>query len=167
MKRIISKIGYVYRVKISDTTQRYFQYVANDITQLNSSVIRVFKSVYPITEAPDLNRIIEDEVDFYAHVVIRWGIEMGLWEKIGKISEVGMVDILFRQSEDRRVKSGEKMIEVSEKWWVWKINEKMKYVGKLEKASGKTENGAVKNPIDVVERMRTGKYKYKEPGFDC
>ena len=43
MKRIVTKIGNVFSVKLNESKKKYFQYVANDIYQLNSSVIRVFK----------------------------------------------------------------------------------------------------------------------------
>ena len=41
-KRIVTKIGYVFCVEIDNKYKCFFQYVANDMTQLNSSVIRVF-----------------------------------------------------------------------------------------------------------------------------
>lgn len=43
MKRVLTKIGDVFEVKIDETSKKYFQYIANDMTQLNSDVIRGFK----------------------------------------------------------------------------------------------------------------------------
>lgn len=48
VKRIVTKIGDIFCVKTDRGCIAYFQYIANDMTQLNSSVIRVFKKRYPI-----------------------------------------------------------------------------------------------------------------------
>jgi len=65
------KIGDVFSVKLDDKNKKFFQYIANDLTQLNSDVIRSFKQKYPIDDNPELARIVEDEVDFYAHCILR------------------------------------------------------------------------------------------------
>jgi hypothetical protein len=166
MKRIVSKIGDIYRATMPDATQKYFQYIANDMTMLNSNVIRVFKKKYPIDFKADLNEIVNDGVDFYTHVVIKWGVQMNLWEKIGKIKEVGKVQPLFRRSDDYGIKVGEKMTEISERWQVWKINETMKFVGKLEGENQKAEVGGVEPPDAVLERIWTGKLNMMYPGYD-
>ena len=57
---------------------------------------------------------------------------MNLWNKIGNNKNFGETNhILFRSTNDYGVKPGEKPITVSTEWWVWRINEKQKYVGKL------------------------------------
>ena len=45
-KRIVTKIGDVFCAEIEGQCKRFFQYFAIDSTQLNSSVIRVFKQHY-------------------------------------------------------------------------------------------------------------------------
>ena len=56
---------------------------------------------------------------------------MNLWNKIGNNKNFGETNhILFRSTNDYGVKPGEKPITVSTEWWVWRINEKQKYVGK-------------------------------------
>lgn len=42
-KRIVTKIGDIFSVTLKNGKQRFFQYIANDYSQLNSSVIRVFR----------------------------------------------------------------------------------------------------------------------------
>jgi len=42
-KRIVTKIGDIFSIDLDSKTKKYFQYVTNDETMLNSSVIRVFK----------------------------------------------------------------------------------------------------------------------------
>lgn len=43
-KRIVTRIGNVFCAEIDNECKRFFQYVANDIECLNSSVIRVFRA---------------------------------------------------------------------------------------------------------------------------
>ena len=64
MKRIVTKIGDIFSVDIGDNRKRYFQYIANDIHQLNSSTIRVFKTKYPLDGEPSMDEIVADKVDF-------------------------------------------------------------------------------------------------------
>jgi hypothetical protein len=44
-KRIVIKFGDIFVIKF-DEYQKYFQYIANDMTMLNSRVIRTFKKNY-------------------------------------------------------------------------------------------------------------------------
>lgn len=80
-KRIITKIGDIFSVALNNGNQRFFQYIANDYSQLNSSVIRVFKREY--SEECELRpeEVVDDGVDFYAHTVLKWGIVDGYWQK--------------------------------------------------------------------------------------
>lgn len=158
MARANTKIGDVFSAKIDDNNKKYFQYIVSDLTQLNSDVIRAFKKVYPINANPDLSEIINGEVEFYAHCVTKLGIKMGYWEKVGNVSDVGKTDhILFRDSGDY----GNLQIKISQDWWVWKINEEQRRVGKLVGENQKAEIGLVINPESIVYRMRTGEYDFK------
>lgn len=73
-KRVYTKIGDVYCAEIDDSFKMYFQYIMDDTSQLTSPVVRVFKTKYPLYYDPVLEDIIRDEIVFYAHVVIRWGL---------------------------------------------------------------------------------------------
>lgn len=42
-KRVVTKIGDIFSVPISDKEKRYMQLIAFDLTQLNSDVVRIFK----------------------------------------------------------------------------------------------------------------------------
>jgi hypothetical protein len=48
MKRVYSRRGDVFEVKLSSRAKKYFQYVANDPWMLSSDVVRAFKKTYPI-----------------------------------------------------------------------------------------------------------------------
>jgi hypothetical protein len=77
IKRIVIKFGDIFIVRFEDY-QKYFQYVADDMTQLNSRVIRAFKEKYPVDSVPDLTEVAHGEIEFYAHTSIRPGIKL-LW----------------------------------------------------------------------------------------
>ena len=160
-KRIVTKIGDIFLVKL-ENSQRYFQYITNDMTQLNSSVIRAFEKHYPLDSLPNLTEVVKGKVDFYAHVVLRWGIELGYWEKAGKNPNIGQLNhILFRDSIDYG-----KQMKISQNWYVWNINEKFRTVGKLVGENQKADIGIVVSPDQIVERIKTGKYSFSYPGFE-
>jgi len=167
MARVITKIGDVFSVIIDEHTRKYFQYVANDLTQLNSDVIRAFKTKYSIDAAPDLLEIAKGEVEFYAHCVTKWGVKRGLWQKVGNYKDVGTVDVYFRGTNDYGHKLGEEPIKISHNWYIWKINDtQFTKVGKLEGGNRNAEIGLVINPESIVHRIRTGEYDFKAyPGY--
>ena len=168
MARANTKIGDVFSVEIDDNSKKYFQLVAFDLMQLNGDVIRAFKKTYPISANPELSEIVGGEVEFYAHCVTKFGLKMNLWEKVVNSSTVGKTDdILFRGSNDSGSKVGEENVEVSDKWYVWRINDKdFTHVGKLKGENRKAEIGIVVNPYDVVERIKTGKYSFFYPSYE-
>ena len=168
MARVQTKIGDVFSVKIDENTKKYFQLIAFDLTQLNSDVIRAFKKQYAINENPTLTEIIQDEVDFYAHCVTKSGVKMDCWEKVGYIKEVGTLNhILFRDTNDYGCKEDEEPIKVSDKWYVWHINDKnFTRVGKLQGENRKSYIGIVINPLGIVELLRGNKYPPFYPDFE-
>jgi hypothetical protein len=168
MARTNTKIGDVFSVKIDDNRKKYFQLIAFDLTQLNSDVIRVFKTKYTMDETPNLSEIINGEVEFYAHCVTKWGIKLGYWEKVGNITEVGQLNhILFRDTNDYGCKVGEEPVKVSNNWHIWRINDvDFTHVGKLTGENRKAEIGVVMDAESIVNRIRTGGYDFKfYPGY--
>ena len=71
-----TRLGDVFEVRLNSREKKYFQYVANDYTQLNSNVIRAFSSKYPLRATPDLHVVLSGDVEFHAHVVILWGLKI-------------------------------------------------------------------------------------------
>lgn len=167
MARIQTKTGDVFEVKVDDFRKKYFQYTINDLTQLNSDVIRVFKKIYSIDQKPELAEIVDEEIEFYAHCVTKIGVKMGLWNRVGNIDDVGKPkDVLFRISGDAGCKPGE-FVSVSEDWYVWRVNDKMtKKIGKLLGENRNAEIGLVYNPANIVHRIKTGVYNSIYPGFE-
>ena len=80
-KRIVTRIGNVFCAEINNEHKRFFQYVANDLEELNSSVIRVFKPRYPMDYKPVIEDLVKDEVEFYAHTILKFGIVFNAWTK--------------------------------------------------------------------------------------
>ena len=78
-KRVVIKIGNIFCTKIDDRYKVYFQYICDDLSQLNSFVIRVFKTRYPIDYKIDLEEVVKGEVHFYSHVMLRQGVVDDVW----------------------------------------------------------------------------------------
>ena len=86
-KRIVTKIGDVFCVEVEGKWKGYFQYIANDQSCMNSSTIRIFKKKYPLDDSPAIDDIVRDEVLFYAHTVLKFGIQDG--PKLGNLTNWG------------------------------------------------------------------------------
>ena len=114
----------------------------------------------PDDKNPNLLEIVNGEVEFYAHTVLRIGIADSVWYKVGKSLELGDYrDVFFRIDGDID------RVERSEKWYVWKIGEPFIYVGKLPAKYYDAENGYVICYEDLIARLKTGKYTYFFPAY--
>lgn len=154
-------VGNVFEVKLKNNLKCYFQFIGLDLTQLNSEVIRVFKKRYKNDEIVSVEEVAKDEVEFYAHVEIRYGLQLGLWERIGTVKlENNIVYPSFRGSDD----VGDNIAR-SERWYIWQMNKEFKYIGELEGENQKIDIGSVMIPLSIVYRMETGKYNFVYPGF--
>lgn len=161
--RVQTKVGDIFSVSINEKEKKYFQYLTNDLTQLNSDVICAFKTAYPLDLVPDLAAIAAGEVEFYAHCIVKLGLKQNAWEKVNNTKIVADYSrVLFRSSGD----FGNPAIKISENWWVWKISEPQLRVGKLEGENTKAEIGLVMNPENIIHRLKTGVYSQGGyPGF--
>jgi hypothetical protein len=168
MTRANTKIGDVFSINTDENHKKYFQLIAFDLTQLNSDVIKAFKKVYPIDVNPNLSEIVNGEVEFYAHCVTKWGLKMNLWQKAGNTVEIGSTThILFKDTNDYGVWIEGEPIRISQKWYVWHINDDtFTNVGKLTGENRKAEIGVVINPNSIVHRIKTGKYDFFYPDFE-
>ncbi len=161
MKRIITRIGDIFCVEIGGNRKRYFQYIANDLEQLNSSVIRVFKTIYDKDADPGVDNITSDQVDFYSHTVLKLGILEKAWIKVGKSKDVGSFDsIMFRSTNDYSPSQLK-----SYHWYVWKLGqEESTYIGELtDELASITEDGGVFPYTWIIERMKTGRFPCAMP----
>lgn len=159
-KRLTIRMGDVFCVDVDDRHKRYMQYVAKDQAQLNAAVIRVFKKKYPKDEQVDMDDIVCGEVEFYAHVYgTRHAVLDGICIKCGKSKMLGDTkNILFRLNSEL----DESLLTVSHRWYVWKINHEYVHIGDLVPPYDKYDLGEV-YPIEwVIEKIKTGKYPFKE-----
>ena len=164
-KRIVTKIGYVFCAEIDGAFKAYFQYVANDLTMLNSSVIRVFKKRYPMDYTPVIEEIVKDEVLFYAHTILKFGIADKIWYKVGKSSNIGEEDlknVVFCWAESTKINPTNfeiQKVNPLENWFIWRIGHELKGVGRLPMKYIKiAEIGSVKNYRSIVKRIKYGYY---------
>jgi len=157
MKRVQLAIGDVFEVPLGDNSKGYFQFIAIDDSQLRSDVIRVFSRRCSQSDEPELNDIVQDRVEFYAHCVINVGIKGDYWRKAGRIniSDIEAGKVLFRSTLD----FGRSWIDVSNRWEVWRISQPRKFVGELPKSLVSAEYGTVFPPYEIVYRMKYGRYK--------
>jgi len=167
-KRVITKIGDIFFVELEAGRKKYFQYIANDLTQLNSDVIRVFKQEYPLKEITNYTELLSGEIDFHAHTMINVGVKLNFFHKEGKdLISPDLNSIIFRDTNDYGQKEGEEPIRVSNNWHIWRINdEKFTWVGELKGENRKAEIGIVIPPYAIVDRTKTGKYNFVYPDFE-
>ena len=167
-KRVITKVGDIFYVDLENGRRKYFQYIANDLTQLNSDVIRVFKKDFPIEDKPDFEEILSTEIDFHAHTMINAGVKQNYFSQTRKRGIVSDIkNVFFRGTLDYGKKISDEMIKISHNWRVWHINDDdFTYVGKLEGVHRNAEIGIVIPPYAIVERIITGKYNFLYPDFE-
>ena len=168
MARANTIIGDIFSVELEGGKKKYFQYVGNDQTQLNSDVIRAFKRIYSLDAKPDISEIVSDDIDFYAHCVTKFGIKMKLWEKVGNTADVGHLNqVLFRESQDYGRKPGEAPVLLSHDWYVWRANDSdFTKVGQLKGENTKAYVGLVFNPYGIVELLKGNKYPINYPEYE-
>ena len=154
-------LGDLFEVRMDPSTSRFFQYVADDATQLNSHVVRVFKDLYHASQPPDPRRIASGEVDFYAHVFLGIGVKQKVWRNVGHDQPPAAVDVLFRDTSDY----GDPRIRISRNWHVWRINGPFEKVGDLRPHHEGAEVGVVVPPDSLVHRMRAGRYDFVYPEY--
>ena len=171
-KRIVTKVGNVFCVEIDNEYKCFFQYIEKDVFQLGSSVIRAFKTRYPMDYKPVIEDIVKDEILFYAHTILRVGIEDGAWYKVGKSKELGLSglnNVMFGDVFNYKATPNLQLIEVDylENWTIWKVNEERINIGVLPTEYYEIiEEGGVVPYDEVVTRFRIGYFKVTDKSYD-
>lgn len=160
-KRIVTKIGDVFCVEVDGRYKQFFQYIANDMTCMNSSTIRVFQKEYLMEYKPVVDDIVKDEVMFYAHTVLKFGIQEEVWYKVGKSADIGLDtlnNVLFGTPLPIRYEDGKMMdLDYLGNWVVWKVNQPWLRIGELkEKDAHLIEEGSVMPYTEIAERIKYG-----------
>lgn len=153
--RVSSRIGDIFCVELDTSEKAYFQYIANDLYMLNSSVIRVFQKHYPADYTPTMEEIVSDEVQFYAHTTINPGQKTGAWIKVGKSKNVGNAnDAFFRVSDSGNI-NNKKVYD----WIIWHLDSEPQNVGRLSKKLRCCSHQGEVIPADlIVHKIKFGEY---------
>lgn len=159
-KRLIIRIGAIFCVEVDGLYKHYMQYVTKDESQLYACVVRVFEKKYSIDEQVDMDEVDCGDVWFYAHVYgLRNGVLEGKCSKCGKSKILGNIkDIMFRLYSEGNIQH----LTVSHRWYVWKINHEFIDIGDLVPPYDKYDWGAIYPIAWVIEKIKTGKYPFKE-----
>lgn len=162
-KRIVTKIGDIFCAEIDGKYKVYFQYIANDTEALNSSVIRVFQRRYRLTDILDVDEIVTDEILFYAHTVLRVGIEENKWYKVGKSDNLGLdklENIYFGLAQSTYIDAELMQIihcDPQENLVIWHVNHEKRREGKLTNENKlKIEYGGVVPVGSIISRIKLG-----------
>ena len=107
-----------------------------------------------------MDEIVDDDIDFYAHTVLKYGYLYNVWYKVGTHKNVGDTEnIMFRVLTDTPWVN----IVKSHNWYVWKINCESEYVGELNEEQRKYDMGFVYSWPQIVNRIKTGQWLSKYP----
>lgn len=165
-KRIRVNKGDVFKADLGNGKAKYLQYVMLDPAEMNSEVIRVFSYSGSPDEEPNLKEIVASEIEFYAHVVVKWGVQMELWEKVGNIAiEKDFVPPFFRSVPlyEKYIIDGKIQFCETDDWVAWQAGQSFddrKPIGKLTEATRKYFLGGVIPPMEIIERMKMKKYSW-------
>ena len=169
-KRIVTKIGDVFCVEI-DGNKRFFQYICNDLCCMNSTVIRVFRTVYPGSYEPKIDEIVRDEIDFHAHTILKIGIQLGVCYKVGKSRDVldetfGYIPFVVMYEKDGVRKNYWELTFDDFLIRIWNLNEHIEtYTNVPKSLMYKLEIGSVLPMPWIAERLRTGYYVFTAREF--
>jgi hypothetical protein len=151
------KIGDIFEVKLSKSKKCFFQFIGFDQPQLNSEVIRVFKKRYTVSAVVELDNIVEDEVQLYAHTYsVSRGQKEGLWKRIGNTTKIGDPNsIIF--NDWLGIKT-----DPPNFWHIWHMNGSLKQIKNADKRlQGSHPGSTFLNNEHVVEWIKKDTY----PGF--
>lgn len=166
-KRVYTKKGDVYEIRIDETSKKYMQFIGSDWNQLNSDTFRVYKKIYPIDATPSLEEILSDTPDFFVHSFASGGIKDGIWSLAYRCKDVGDTrGIKFRTAHDFR-SEGVKL-DFYKEWRLWIFSEELDnqtlLKGKMPKEWKSAYLGTIYQPIRVLHRIIYGKFPF-EPQY--
>lgn len=148
-------IGDIYAVHLPGDSLGFMQHIANDKSQLGSNVVRIFGIIQAKGAAVDLEKIAESQVKFYAHVLLRAGETLDVWEKIGRINKVSASIPLWCQCNEDGNWSRDL---VSYNWVVWQTNGPRIPAVLDSKDFLEAELGDAFSPNSIRTRLFDGKY---------
>lgn len=157
--------GDIFEVNANDCKYKYFQYIGNDDSQLDADVIAFFDFRNDSSgqrEGIDFDHLARARVHAYAHCVIRNGIKLSLWKKIGHAHVYAQPFPFFRVSRDY---GDTPLVEISRRWNIWRMNEERQERTELSTAEQGYDLGMVVTHLDVVDMARLGHYEFFHPRY--
>lgn len=146
-------IGDIYAIRLPDDRVGFLQHIANDESQLGSNVVRVFGIIQAKEAIVDLEAIAKSEVKFYAHVLLKAGETLGVWEKIGRVKNVSASIPLWCQCNEV-----DWSVPVSNNWVVWRTNGPRLPAVLDSRDFLEAELGDAFSPNNIRTRLTDGKY---------
>ena len=112
---------------------------------------------------PNLDEIVKDDVDFYAHVMLNNGVREGIWYRVGKHQDLGDTEnIMFRQHNETEVyfdEHGIPQIRDTSTWWIWKVNQDFIDIGaELPNEYRSLPEGSVFPYTSIIRKIKTGHF---------
>lgn len=157
-KRLSLRSGDVFEVPI-DGYKQFIQYVMDDSNMFGANVIRAFEFEIPSDEDVNLNDLLEKKIKFYTHTMIKGGLKLCNWKKIGNLPlEDSFSAPLFRATDDVYSE-----VKKSSNWYIWRAGEESRRIGKLTQQYRSLDYGSVFHPIDIGEWLRTGSNGFMFP----
>lgn len=161
-KRVTINTGDIFRVDLDNGKSRFLQYVMLDPSEMNSEVVRIFKYESKQTEEAELKDVVKSGVDFYVHVVVKLGIQLGIWTKVGNLPiENGFEPPRFRDVTPITdfIVNGQVQYCETDAWVAWQAGQEFedrKTIGKLNERTEKYYLGGIISPYNILKWMKEG-----------
>lgn len=170
-KRVCVRLGNIFAFDSANGRKRYFQYICNDRSCMNTQVIRVFKTTYSHEDNSSVKKIVNDEIDFYAHTIVSAGIKDNVWYKIGTSNDCGLdkldkITFALYFTEDEL--TGIPLLQANgAQWKIWKSNERILWSNDINALSPKyLEIGSILPVHQIVNRLTNGYYSFTAKEYD-
>lgn len=151
------RVGSVYVVRDKGGSIGLLHYVSADAATPGSSVVSVRSVTSQSDDLADLSGALQLPILFYAHVFLRAGEVLSVWENVGHSLPKSVPDILWCSVEAAELRK-----PTSNKWCVWWTGESRRPPKNFEELAT-AEFGYVMAPDQIVSRILTGKYSLPIP----
>lgn len=152
--------GDIFEVYKNDGNKFFFRYLTDDEECLMGNVIQVFDYETEKENSVDLDELSQNPIKFNAHVYIKRGVAENLFKKVGNRPLPRNFKMPhFKQYEE----DIDFMPEYKSGWFVWQVNGKQEYLGKIElpEKYKDVSFAGVKPPDSIIKWYETGESPFK------
>lgn len=152
--------GDIFEVYKNDGKKFFFRYLADDDRCLMGNVIQVFNYETDINKTVGIDELLKLETKFNAHVYLKRGMSEKLFKKIGNRPLPRRFKMPWFKHYEGDL---DFMPEYKSGWYVWQVNGKEKYLGKVElpKKYEELSFDGVRPPDTILEWYETGEDPFK------